>query len=216
MPPLLPRQSPQRVQLPDDQLVSGYTPAGAPQRTHPDGQKQGAVSQIVLMRARFRCPAVFAGALSVGLLADQSSKWLMLNHVMVPPRTLEIFPFFNLRLGFNPGISFGMLADLAEIGPLLLSAIASTIIVVLAVWAFRTKKTLEAFALGLIAGGALGNVTDRLRQGVVTDFLDFHIRDWHWPAFNLADVAITMGAACLIVGGLWPKPAGERRSGSAE
>lgn len=168
------------------------------------------------MPVRFPPLAVFAGALSIGLLADQSSKWLMLNHVMVPPRTIEITPFFNLRLGFNPGISFGMFADLAEVGPLLLSAIAVTIIVVLAVWAWRTEKTLEVFALGLIAGGAFGNVVDRLRQGVVTDFLDFHIRDWHWPAFNLADVAIAMGAACLIVGGLWAPPAGERRSGSAE
>lgn len=142
---------------------------------------------------------VLAGcALAAALAVDFVTKWLIVNIVMVPPRTIEIAPFFNLTLGFNTGISFGMFSDLFVERPLLLAGIAVVIAAGLVVWAVRTAKRIETFALGLIAGGAVGNVVDRVRHGAVTDFLDFHVRDWHWPAFNMADVMITLGVLLLI------------------
>ena len=74
----------------------------------------------------------------------------------------------------------------------------------LLVWAMRAAKPLETTCLGMIAGGATGNVVDRIRQGAVTDFLDFHIGGWHWPAFNMADVTIVVGAVLLFAGSLRP------------
>jgi len=151
--------------------------------------------------------------MAVGVFTDQASKWLVLNVVMVPPRTIDVTPFFNVTLGFNSGVSFGMLGELFRDRPILLALIALAIVAGLTVWALRAKLPLESFALGLIAGGAIGNVVDRIRQGSVTDFLDFHIGGWHWPAFNLADVAITAGAACLLVVALFPQqPADEAPS----
>jgi signal peptidase II len=67
----------------------------------------------------------------------------------------------------------------------------------------RTSHRSETIGLGLIAGGAAGNVADGMRHGAVTDFLDFHIAAWHWPAFNMADVMITIGVVVLIAGSLW-------------
>jgi signal peptidase II len=138
------------------------------------------------------------GALAAALAVDFVTKWLIVNIVMVPPRIIEIVPFFNLTLGFNTGISFGMFSDLFVERPLLLAGIAVVIAAGLVFWAVRTAKRIETFALGLIAGGAVGNVVDRVRHGAVTDFLDFHVRDWHWPAFNMADVMITLGVLLLI------------------
>lgn len=151
-----------------------------------------------------RRAALACGAVATALAVDFVTKWLILNVVMAPPRTIEIAPFFNLTLGFNTGVSFGMFRDLFVERPLLLAGIAVVIAAGLLVWAVRTAKRIETFALGLIAGGAVGNVVDRVRHGAVTDFLDFHVRDWHWPAFNMADVMITIGVVLLITGSLWP------------
>lgn len=144
------------------------------------------------------------GAFAAALAADFVTKWLIVNIVMVPPRTIEIVPFFNLTLGFNTGVSFGMFRDLFVEQPLMLAGITVVIAAGLFVWAVRTTKRIEAFAFGLIAGGAVGNVVDRVRHGAVTDFLDFHVGDWHWPNFNMADVTITIGVVLLLAGSLWP------------
>ncbi|CAM5529634.1 Lipoprotein signal peptidase [Mycolicibacterium aubagnense] len=143
------------------------------------------------------------GALAAALAVDFVTKWLIVNIVMVPPRIIEIVPFFNLTLGFNTGVSFGMFRDLFVERPLLLAGITLVIAAGILVWAVRTAKRIETFALGLIAGGAVGNVVDRVRHGAVTDFLDFHVGDWHWPAFNMADVMITIGVVLLITSSLW-------------
>ncbi|MEE8172995.1 MAG: signal peptidase II [Alphaproteobacteria bacterium] len=73
----------------------------------------------------------------------------------------------------------------------------------LGIWMSRTKRRCTAHALGLIIGGALGNVIDRLRLGWVIDFVDVHVSTWHWPAFNMADAAITVGVAMLLIDGLF-------------
>lgn len=149
--------------------------------------------------------AVWAGtSLLFALAIDFASKWLILNIVMVPPRTIELAPFFNLTLGFNTGISFGLFSEFFLDRPLILAGIKIVIAAGLLIWAMRTENRVDTIGLGLIAGGAAGNVVDRMRQGAVTDFLDFHIGAWHWPTFNMADVVITAGAVLLIAGSLWP------------
>lgn len=148
--------------------------------------------------------AVWTGvAFGVALAIDFATKWLILNLVMVPPRTIEIAPFFNLTLGFNTGVSFGMFREHFVERPLLLAGISAVMVTGLLVWAIRAEKRLETISAGVIAGGAAGNVVDRLRQGAVTDFLDFHVGDWHWPAFNMADVLIVISVVLLITGSLW-------------
>lgn len=157
-------------------------------------------------RILIRRVALASGAFVFALAADFVTKWLILNVVMAPPRVIEITPFFNLTLGFNTGVSFGMFRDLFVERPLLLAGLMMVIVAGLLVWAIRTERRLETVSLGLIAGGAAGNIADRMRQGSVTDFLDFDIRDWHWATFNMADVMITIGALLLIAGSLFSRP----------
>lgn len=109
-----------------------------------------------------------------------------------------VLPIFNLRLSFNEGISFSLFTETFTGRPLLLAAITLLMTALLGVLLVRSTTRLEAVALGLIIGGALGNVLDRLRIGAVVDFLDFHVWGFHWPAFNLADSAIVIGAGALI------------------
>ena len=154
-----------------------------------------------------RRAALACGALATALAVDFVTKGLILNVVMAPPRTIEIAPFFNLTLSFNTGVSFGMFRDLFIEQPLLLAGITAVIAAGFLVWAVRTAKRIETFALGLIAGSAVGNVVDRVRHGAVTDFLDFYVGDWHWPTFNMADTMITIGVVLLIASSFWPMKA---------
>lgn len=117
---------------------------------------------------------------------------------MNPPQLVPVTPFFNLTLGYNPGISFGLFRDILKEWPNLLAFAKVGVVAGLFWWASTLRSKLEAGAVGLIAGGAAGNIVDRMRQGAVTDFLDFHVSGWHWPTFNLADVAIVLGATLLV------------------
>ncbi|MBI2735930.1 MAG: signal peptidase II [Rhodospirillales bacterium] len=170
---------------------------------------------ILLRRA-----TLAGGALAFALAVDFATKWMILNLVMLPPRTIEVTPFFNLVLGFNTGVSFGMFREVFLDRPLLLAAIKLAIVAGLLFWAARTPKPLETISLGLIAGGALGNVLDRMRQGAVIDFLDFHVGRWHWPAFNMADTMIVIGVVLLIAGSYRPgrsmRPSQQPRSGAGD
>ena len=129
---------------------------------------------------------------------DQLTKWWIVNFVMNPPSVIEVTPFFNLVLGLNRGVSFGIFSSDSNLNRWLLTALALAIVCALAVWLWRAEKPWLAVALGLIIGGAIGNVIDRAMVGAVVDFLDFHAADYHWPAFNVADMGITCGAAVLI------------------
>jgi signal peptidase II len=113
-----------------------------------------------------------------------------------------VTPFFNLSLTYNRGISFGLFNGGAGLNALVFSFAAAVIVAVLAFWLSRATTPFLAVAIGLIIGGAVGNVIDRLRLGAVVDFLDFHVGSLHWPAFNLADSAICVGVAALLVDGL--------------
>lgn len=131
-------------------------------------------------------------------LIDQATKWWILEYAMNPPEVLRIAPFFDLVLGWNRGISFGMLGG-HELSPWPLAFFSGTVAGALTVWLFRTHDRLVAIGLALTIGGALGNILDRIRHGAVTDFLDFHLMGWHWPAFNMADVGVVSGAALLML-----------------
>lgn len=109
--------------------------------------------------------------------------------------------FFNLALTFNRGISFGFFNGGAGLNALVFSLAAAAIVAVLIFWLSRAASPFLAVAIGLIIGGAVGNVIDRLRFGAVVDFLDFHLGALHWPAFNLADSAICIGVAAMLLDG---------------
>lgn len=134
------------------------------------------------------------------LILDQASKAVAMALLPAPGSQWTVSGFFNLVHVRNTGVSFGMLPSL---GPWVLSGVAAAIAVVLGIWLARADKRLTAGALGLAIGGAVGNVVDRLRHGAVFDFLDFHAFGYHWPAFNLADAAITAGVAGLLFGSLF-------------
>jgi signal peptidase II len=129
----------------------------------------------------------------------------MLPIVKPHPFGISILPFFSLVEAWNPGISFSLLRGA---GPLVLSSIAILVSLGLIYWLTRIETKLTAFGIGCVAGGALGNVIDRVRFGKVFDFLDFFIPVgggdvFHWPAFNLADSAITVGVILLLFDGLF-------------
>jgi signal peptidase II len=165
-----------------------------------------AASMSATAGSRGRSLAIGLGIAAAIIVADQISKWWILDVVMSPPRVIEITGFFNLVLTWNRGISFGILnADLPGTR-WLLSGLAMCIVGGLVWWLARTSRPLAVAAIGLIAGGAIGNVIDRLRFGAVVDFLDFHVAGWHWPAFNVADSAITTGVVLLILDSLFVRP----------
>lgn len=126
-----------------------------------------------------------------------------------------VLPVFNLRLSFNQGISFSLFTETFTDRPAMLAGITLAMTALLGVLLVRSATRLEAVAIGLIVGGALGNVLDRLRIGAVVDFLDFHVWGFHWPAFNLADSTIVIGATALVATtfiGKRPDPASEETS----
>jgi len=135
-------------------------------------------------------------AIVIGL--DLVSKQVMLALIFDPPRRIDVLPFLNFAPVWNPGISFGMLADGGDVMRYLLTALALAVAGWL-IWKVPQFQRLERLGAGLIAGGAIGNAIDRLRFGKVVDFIDVYVQTWHWPAFNIADAAITVGAFFWIV-----------------
>jgi signal peptidase II len=145
-------------------------------------------------------------AIIVAIL-DQLSKAAVLAHFAGRAFDAErITAFFNLVLTHNRGMSFGLFnagpGGGAGLNALLFSLAAAAIVAGLLYWLSRVASPLLAIAIGLIIGGAIGNVVDRIRLGAVVDFLDFHIGSWHWPAFNFADSAICLGVAAMLLDGL--------------
>lgn len=132
-------------------------------------------------------------------LIDQLSKWWLLTFVMTPPHRVEVFSNLNLVLNWNRGVTFGMLNRLHAWQPHILAAVAVVICVLLMRWLFEATTMWMGLGLGLIMGGALGNVADRLQHGAVVDFLDFHAFGYHWYTFNLADSAIVVGVFLLLL-----------------
>ena len=153
-------------------------------------------------------PRVRWGLLSALLVlaADQASKWWVLDILNLPEvRQILVLPVLSLTMVWNHGVTFGLLNGLGAWGPWLLAGAALAVVIVLAVWLRRAESRLVAVALGAIGGGAVGNVTDRLRFGAVVDFLHAHAFGWSWYVFNVADAAIVCGVAVLVLDGLRTK-----------
>jgi len=141
-------------------------------------------------------------ALAVLVIAlDQASKLAVLR-LLRPYETMPLVPGFNLTLAFNRGASFSFLAEADGWQRWLFSGISAVAAVVIMVLLRRTSPAdrLNGYGLALVLGGAIGNLVDRLRLGHVIDFFDVYYRAWHFPAFNIADSAITIGAALLVLG----------------
>ena len=134
------------------------------------------------------------------IILDQISKQVV-SDLMHLYESVTVLPFFNITLLHNTGAAFSFLAGAGGWQRWLFTVIALVVSVALIVWIKRlpTTEKWQAAALSLILGGALGNVVDRLRFGYVVDFLDVYYQQWHWPAFNVADSAITVGVAILLL-----------------
>ena len=134
---------------------------------------------------------------AITVVLDQFTKALVLAF-LEPYQAVEWAPFLSCVLVFNTGISFGLFAGETALLRWVLIGLALAVSVLLTSWLYKEKRPRVAGALGLILGGAIGNVVDRIFRHAVVDFLDFHIGGWHWPAFNLADSAITVGVVLYV------------------
>lgn len=131
------------------------------------------------------------------LILDQASKAWLIAWMDSHGGWQQITGFFNLVMVWNRGISFGMLQS-GETGRWLLVGFSVLVCLGLAIWLRRQTQRLPILALGAVIGGAVGNITDRVWRGAVADFFDFHLMGYHWPAFNVADCAISIGVAMLL------------------
>ena len=131
--------------------------------------------------------------------ADQLSKFYVFKFVVEQGSPYKVCDYFNIVSAFNKGVSFSMFDNGGIWGRVILILFALGVVVFLLLWMKDEVSRFVRFSLGLIVGGALGNVVDRLRMGAVYDFLDFHYNAYHWPAFNLADSFICIGAVLIII-----------------
>jgi len=139
------------------------------------------------------------------IVADQVSKWLVLQHFQLHDSLPVIAGLLNWTLAYNEGAAFSFLSDAGGWQRWFFTALAVIVSAILVVWLSRTNRAdwRTAMPLALIIGGAIGNVIDRIRLGHVVDFIDVHYGTWSWPAFNIADSAISVGAVMLIAFGLF-------------
>ncbi len=145
---------------------------------------------------------LLVAALVIGL--DQLTK-VLAEHYLVYGQSLPVLPHFDLTLAYNTGAAFSFLADAGGWQRWFFTVLALLVSAFIIVWLRRLgpQEKATALALALILGGALGNLIDRLRLGHVIDFIDLYYGSYHWPAFNLADSAITVGAALLVMTGVF-------------
>jgi lipoprotein signal peptidase len=128
--------------------------------------------------------------------------------------SIAVLPGLNLTMVWNRGVTFGLLNSLGTWGSPALGVGALLVVSALGVWLTRAERPLVAGAIGAIAGGAVGNVIDRLRFGAVVDFIHAHAWGWSWYVFNVADSAIVCGVAALLLDGLWRERARDRLAGT--
>jgi len=142
------------------------------------------------------------------LVLDQCTKWLAGSGLQYG-EPVPLVPMLALTLAHNYGAAFSFLGDASGWQRWFFILLAVAVSAVLLLWLKRLQRHewRIALALALILGGALGNVIDRLLYGYVIDFIDFYYGDWHWPVFNVADSAISVGAALLLFDALFGRPA---------
>lgn len=146
---------------------------------------------------------------------DQLVKYWIINIVELQARvSVPVLPVFSLTWVENRGVSMGMLTADTEIGRWLLVGLTGIIATVVAVWIRRERHLPETVALGLVLGGALGNIVDRVRFGYVVDFIHLHAGPWSFYVFNVADAAITLGVIILLFRALVSRPEASDSAGS--
>jgi signal peptidase II len=139
----------------------------------------------------------------VTVIADQISKELLLRFLLKADAVVPVIgDFFRLVMVWNSGVSFGFLGGDRALPPWLLSTVAVAVCIGLFIWLRRVNRPYTGWGIGLVIGGAIGNVIDRARWGAVFDFADFHLHQWHWPAFNVADSAIVVGVGLMLIDSL--------------
>lgn len=145
--------------------------------------------------------ALGLAAAALIFVADQILKWVVAGPLdLQTVRQIRLLPFFDLTWVENYGVSMGFLTAGSALERWLLVGMTATIATVVLVWMWREKNRPDTIALGLVLGGALGNIVDRVRFGYVVDFLDLHIGNWHpFLVFNVADAAITIGVLLLVL-----------------
>ena len=142
---------------------------------------------------------LWLGIAAVVVLLDQVTK-ITMSRLLAYGQSEPVTSFFNLVMVYNPGAAFSFLANSGGWQRWFFSALALAVSIFI-VWMLNRNASQRMFcwSLSLILGGAVGNLIDRLAYGHVIDFLDFHVGGWHWPAFNIADGAITIGAALFVL-----------------
>ena len=158
----------------------------------------------------------FALAAIVVLLDQLTKLWIVSDFVLGDSRYVS--SFFNLVRAHNEGAAFSFLSDAGGWQRWFFTVLSTVISLVIIVWVVRLprQKILEAVALSLILGGALGNLYDRATLGYVVDFLDFHWAGWHFAAFNVADMAISVGAGLIIIEALFFTDTAKSEDGNSE
>lgn len=158
--------------------------------------------------------AIVFGVAALVLALDQATKWLIRSRMALYDSIAVFESFFHITHLQNPGAAFGLLADAhpwVRMPLLLTVGVIAVTVLTFFVRRVDERRVLLLAGLGAIVGGAFGNLIDRLAFGAVTDFLDFHLRGYHWPAFNVADSGITVGMGILIAYSLFaPDGLGER------
>jgi signal peptidase II len=153
------------------------------------------------------------------ILADRASKWLVAQNISLHD-SLPVLPgFFRLTHVENRGAAFGLFSDSPsewKVTVLVLFSLIALVVVSVLLWKNSHSMTVTGVGLALILGGALGNLWDRLLDGHVVDFLDFSLGGYHWPAFNVADSAIVVGALLLVTEILFSKPVEEKKPAPAK
>lgn len=181
--------------------------AGETSQTGP--QRSGAATRPRSPRASGRRPKAGKGfstaailgfcAALITLVLDQATKLYTLFVFDLPLKEpVEFAPFINLIVVWNRGISYGLFQQNSDLGRWILIVVSILAAIGLSVWIRRTPAKLLAASLGLIVGGAIGNVIDRIAYGAVFDFIQFHIGSWSWYVFNVADAAIVAGVVGLL------------------
>ncbi|MFC7048529.1 signal peptidase II [Emcibacter nanhaiensis] len=132
-------------------------------------------------------------------LLDRLSKWWFIDVFELPKKgVVEILPIFNVVMYWNRGVSFSLFSAETETGRWILVGMTCLIVVVLLFWLRSVQARLTMVAIGLVIGGAIGNIYDRVMYGAVADFFQFHLGDWSFAVFNVADCFISLGATVLV------------------
>jgi signal peptidase II len=153
----------------------------------------------VIRRLSVRDVGLACAALALAL--DQGSKLLLLygfHFIDDGPHRIQVLPFFNLVMVWNPGVSYGLFPAHGPAGTALIVVLTMTAVAVLGWLLWRAERKILAAGLGLVIGGALGNLIDRLIYSRVADFFHFYVHGYDWYVFNIADCTIALGVAALL------------------